>query len=28
MQSPVRKQMNRSRCHFGCGLGWAQGITC
>jgi len=26
LQSSVQKQLNRSRCRLGCGLGWAQGI--
>jgi len=26
MQSSVQKQLNRSRCRLGCGLGWATGI--
>jgi len=27
LQSSVQKQLNRSRCHLGCGLRWAQGIV-
>jgi len=23
----LQKQLNRSRCHFSCGLGWAQGTV-
>ena len=26
LRSPVRIRLNRSRCHLGCGLGWAVGI--
>jgi len=26
LQSSVQKWLNRSRCRFGCGIGWAQGI--
>ena len=25
--SSVQKRLNQSRCHLGCGLGWAQGIV-
>ena len=28
LRSSVQKQLNQSRCHLGCGLGWAQEIMC
>jgi len=28
LRSSAQKRLNRSRCRLGCGLGWAQGITC
>jgi len=28
LRSSVQKQMNQSRCHLGCGLGWAERIKC
>jgi len=27
LQWAVQKWQNRSRCHLGCGLGWAKGST-
>jgi len=27
LRSSVQKWLNRSRCHLGCGFGWAQGIV-
>ena len=27
LRSSVQKCLNRSGCHLGCGLGWAQGIV-
>jgi len=27
LQSSMQKRLNRSRCHLGCGLGWAVGIV-
>ena len=28
LHSSVQKRLNRSRCHLGCGLEWAKGMTC
>jgi len=28
LQSSVQTRLNRSRCHLGCGLAWAQSIMC
>jgi len=27
-RSSVKRRLNRSRCRLGCGLAWAEGITC